>query len=496
MARSVAPLRILIDTNIFIAAESEAAGDHPNATHAAQLYRQATEIGHRLCLAAGVKDDFGRIADQNHRRRRMQQLQRYHVLDPVTLPQDFQARAGYPPSISAQSQVDLTMLLALDRNAAHWFVTEDQRIFPHARALGLEDRVFTLSDALDLLAGQRHSPVPIPAVDSVPGYALNPDDSIFDGFPAEYRIRDWLRDTVAPSHRPCLVMMSPGSTALDAVVILKPDETDSWGLSGRVMKICTFKVANHATGVRRGEMLLWAVFEHARQNHHDTAFVEVFDDRLEVVDLFRSFGFERHGTTNRPGEMIMAKRLTPHASDADLEPLAYNVALGPGALRPDRYFLVPIVPIWHSNLFPVVNESGQLPLIEELTVQGNAIRKAYVCHSQSNQLEPGATLLFLRTHVDQKVLVVGVVEETLRSGDPAEVLTFTGQRTVYTPGEINEMCEKRPVLAIRFRLDRVLDTPLTSNDLIRRSVMKSSPRSVQMVRDQDAITWLNEILSD
>lgn len=490
------PLRILIDTNIFIAAEGDLQHQHVNAGPATQLYRDANQLGHSLCLAAGVRDDFSRIQDEGHRRLRTQQLQRYHVLDLMPVPAGFQARAGYPPAINAQSQVDLTLLLALERNAVQWLVTEDQRILPHARALGLQDRVFTLSDALDLLAGQRHAPVPIPAVDTVSGYAIDPADPIFDGFPAEYAIRDWIRVKVAPEHRPCLVMYSPDSSALDAVAILKPNETDNWGLDGRVLKICTFKVADHAKGVRRGELLLWAVFEHARQNHCDAVFVEVFGDRPEVLDLFSGFGFEVHGQTEREGELVLAKRLTANEVDAELNPLDYNIRLGPGALRPDRYFVVPIVPIWHTNLFPVVNETGQLSLINELTVQGNAICKAYVCRAPSNQLAPGDTVLFLRTHEDQKVLVIGVVEETLRSDDPTGILTFTGQRTVYTPGEIDEMCQLGGVLAIRFRLDRVLDTPLTSNDLIAHQVMKRSPQSVQLVRDQDAITWLNEILSD
>lgn len=496
MATVNTPLRILIDTNIFIAAEGDADRPHANAGPATQFYRDANQLGHSLCLAAGVRDDFSRIQDERHRRLRMQQLQRYHVLEPMAVPVDFQARAAYPPVINAQSQVDLTLLLALERNAVQWLVTEDQRILPHARALGLQDRVFTLSDALDLLAGQRHAPVPIPAVDTVSGYALDPADPIFDDFPVEYAIRDWLHTKVAPEHRPCLVMHSPNSSALDAVAILKPNETDNWGLHGRVLKICTFKVADHAKGVRRGELLLWAVFEHARQNHCDAVFVEVFKDRPEVIDLFAGFGFDEHGPTGRDGELVLAKRLTPGDAVADLDPLAYNIRLGPGALSPDRYFIIPIVPTWHSNLFPVVNETGQLSLINELTVQGNAIRKAYVCRAPSNQLAPGDTVLFLRTREDQKVLVVGVVEETLRSDDPTAILTFTGQRTVYTPDEIDEMCRQGGVLAIRFRLDRVLDTPLTSNDLIAHQVMKRSPQSVQLVRDQDAITWLNEILSD
>src|SRR6185312_5086927 len=58
-----------------------------------------------------------------------------------------------------------------------------------------------------------------------------------------------------------------------------------------------------------------------------------------------------------------------------------------GALQPDRVFLVPILPRWHASLFPVADDSDQLTLYEGMSNQGNAIRKAYVCHSGSKNLE-------------------------------------------------------------------------------------------------------------
>lgn len=104
-------------------------------------------------------------------------------------------------------------------------------------------------------------------------------------------------------------------------------------------------------------------------------------------------------------------------------------------------------------------------------------------------------MLFLRTREAQMVNVVGVVEETLRSSDPTQILAFTGRRTVYTPTEIHEMCSRREVLAIRFRLDRVLDTPIDSVELIQQRVMARSPQSIQLVRDGGALSWITNLLT-
>lgn len=487
-------LRILLDTNILIAVESDGDPPHPNGDRASALYRSATALGHTLCLAAGVRDDLARHKDPLHRRRRERQLERYHVLNRIDLPKDFQRRAGYPPVISEQSQVDLSLLLALQRGAVQWLVTEDQRIIPHARALGLADRVFNLVDALDVLRRQQSQPVLVPSVEQIAGYELDPEDPIFDDFSPDYDIRTWLHDKVAREARPCMVMREAGAP-LDAVVILNEEREQTWGLPGKVLKICTFKVADHARGLKRGEMLLWAIFQHARTNGYDSIFVEAFETEYELLDILKGFGFSDLGPTARHGEHAFGKRMNPPAGAAPLDPLEYNRTYGPEALQIDRLFLVPIVPQWHSQLFPVADTSGQLTLIGRLTDPGNAIRKAYLCHGKIDHLRAGDTLLFFRTRKDQMLNVVGVVEDTLRSADPTAVLEFTGRRTVYTPNEVEQMCRHGQVLAIRFRLDRVLDTPISMDELIARQVMKRSPQTVQQVKTQGAKQWLTDLLS-
>lgn len=489
-----ASLRILIDTNIFIAAESQAGDLHPNAARATALYRAATELKHTLCVGAGTLEDIDRHKDLQHKEKRRQQLKRYHIFERLEIPDVFQAKAGYPPKINDQSRVHLSLLLLLDRGAAQWLVTEDQRILPHAKALGLEDRLFSLSDALDVFGRQQQRPISVPAVQEVRGYQLDRDDVIFDDFAGEYAIRDWLRDKVAPEARPCLIMQQVGGS-LDAVVILKREAEDAWSLPGKVLKICTFKVSGPARGVKRGELLLWAVFEHAHANAYDSVFVEVFEREVAILELFEGFGFTKVGATHRTDEIVLGKRLNPEAGVRICDPLGFNIEFGPGALAPDRWFVVPIIPKWHESLFPVADDSGQLALYDGMTDQGNAIRKAYVCHSGSRQLRPGDTLLFLRTQDRPMANVVGVVEEAMRSADPTAVLTFTGRRTVYSPNEIAQMCSKREVLAIRFRLDRVLDTPLTPGELTQQRVMARSPMSVQQVKNEGAVEWLTTLVT-
>ena len=86
---------------------------------------------------------------------------------------------------------------------------------------------------------------------------------------------------------------------------------------------------------------------------------------------------------------------------------------------------------------------------------GNALRKAYLCNSNTGSLEPGDILLFYRSQDLKAVTTLGVVESAIRTADPQEIMTYVGRRTVYRPDEIVMMCRSvRGVLAILFRQDQ------------------------------------------
>lgn len=485
-------LRILLDTNVFIAAESDVAPRHPRAAEAAELMSLASRLGHTVCLASTIRDDFARHADSNHRLRRRWQVERYHVLEPIKVPTDFRARAGYPPNLGPSAWVDMTLLLALERGAAQWLVSDDVGLHSHARQLRLSDRVLYLADALELLRLQVRVPVSIPAVQEIKGFQLDPGSAFFEDFAPEYDIRGWIRAKVAPEHRPCLIVGDVDE--LQALAILKHEDDQAWGLSSPSLKVCTFKVARRARGVKRGELLLWAVFEFARKGNFRSVFVELFDRGDDpLVPLLETFGFFRieSARTPRQGEVVYGKHLKPTTEDR-LTPLQFHIKYGPGAILPDRLFLVPVRPHWHGDLFPMAEE--QLSIVPGFTDYGNAIRKAYLCHSVSRQLRPGDTLLFLRTRMGTELRVVGVVEDTLVTRDPVKVLEFTGRRTVYTPEQVDAMCAQAEVLAILFRLDRRLDTPVSANELVQRRAMRRSPQSIARVRDEEAVTWLRDLL--
>src|SRR5690606_18594287 len=135
----------------------------------------------------------------------------------------------------------------------------------------------------------------------------------------------------------------------------------------------------------------------------------------------------------------------------------YNIAHGPGRLLLQNPVVVPIKGDWRRRLLPARELQLSLPALNEPC--GNAICKAYLCHAPIRSLAKGDTLLFYETKAPsgpQKqgrgaVVSLGVVESTLVSGDPALITRVVGNRTVYSPTEILQLCSRGDVLAIRFR---------------------------------------------
>ena len=109
----------------------------------------------------------------------------------------------------------------------------------------------------------------------------------------------------------------------------------------------------------------------------------------------------------------------------------------------------------------------------------------------TNEVEPGAVLLFYRSHDRPSIEAVGVAEGSLRSHKPIDIIHYVGTRTVYSEAEVEAMAEEasRGVLAILFRqAASINNTPLA--DLVGAGVLKGSPQSITQVQSTEGIEWI------
>jgi acetyltransferase, GNAT family len=478
---------VVLDTNIVIYAQDYASQDHPDGKIAAEVLRAIGELGYTPAITPATLDDL--VRSGRGRELRVREAERYARVEPEP-PGALRQRAGYGDSLGANDECDLRILAALDQKLAAWIITNDKRMISHAEQAGLT-HVLDARQFLEFLEPARHPLGPPPRVGVAPPARVDVRSpffaSLIDSYP---EFHDWWEKRVVPQNRTTLVVGEPEDP--QALAVIKENDTD-YGLPSDTTKICTFKVSHGARGQRYGELLLKAAIQHIRAIPSSTVFLEVAADN-ELVAWLKPFGFKaRPGARAANGDTVMVKSLTPGGRRRGIDPWAYHVTYGPGALRVERAFLVPIKTGWHERLFPESN-SAQFSLLAGFTEPcGNAIKKVYISRTRSRKPARGDVLVFVESGTGRRVSNIGVVEDVLVSGDPIEVLRFAGSRTVYTPPEVHRMCQDGEVHVMKFRHDRILAKPWTPGCPGYDVLIGRTPQSITTVREE-GVQWLKQHL--
>ncbi len=423
-------------------------------------------------------------------------MRQWKTLDAFQSNEQFAKTAGYSSSRSDNDEVDFQILSSLNKNAVDLLITEDKSLRNHAIKAGYGDRTLSIKGCIEYLQRLYSEAPTLPSVEEVKGYSLDGDDPIFESLNEDYLdFKDWFRDKVCNDHRPCHVIYG-ADRSLEAIAILKEENGGEHGLGGRLLKICTFKVAAYAVGAKRGELLLKSIFQFAHQANIDQIYVEVYPKHVDIIDLFKDFGFYISNRLATNEQLVLVKNRRPPSSDSSIDPFEFHRNYGPPALTISRAFIVPIIPKWHDILFPEIQNQKSLFRPD---ASGNAIKKAYLSKSPVSTLTPGDTLLFYRSSGDKNVSAVtaiGVVEQVQRLSSVSEIRRSVGLRTVFQDKEIQKLCEDgSPVLVILFRQDRFVVEPWTLLNLIENNLLMAAPRSIKKVKDESALEWLRKELN-
>jgi len=482
-------MKFLIDTNIFIPLEPTSSADiEVLSPSAARLLRLIQENEHQVFLHPKSLVDIGR--DKNPERQQLRRLafEKYPHLEGTAAPFiDFTMVVGEAESDS-NCDVDNHLLFSVDCNAVDFFITEDRGIHKKARKLEIENKVLRIIDAIRMLAQltTTHIDVVFPAIEKVKAYAIDLNDPIFDSLREGYSGFDEWFIKCRTDHRDCFVIS--GEEGLDALCVLKDESSGEYEMSGKVLKVCTFKVGTHASGYRYGELMLKAVLSHAYNNGYDWIYLTAFEENERICVFLDTFGFsDEEGFRTQLGENVFKRKLHPTDNNFKLPPLDFHIRFGPKYLSEECIsYIVPIQPQYHRLLFPELER--QMDMFVENNPFGNSILKAYICHSNMKNIEPGSLLFFYRSQDSKVVQSIGVAEKCIRSDNPTEIVQFVGKRTVYSYQAIVEMCHKK-VLAILFRQANGYETPLSRQQLESSGVFTRPPQSISRI-SKEGHTWL------
>ena len=481
-------MRFLLDTNILIGRE-----DYKITPPDVQdMFRYGILAKIQFLVHSVSVQDIERDKNEQRREILLAKIKAYPLLESPCLP-DFNAdpeffqKIGYPQK--PQDYVDSTLLYSVYKNAVDFLISEDQRLHRKAKKLSIARRVLHIDDAVsyfrNLLPKNKVSAPP--AVKNTYVHNLNIADRFFDSLKRQYpEFEEWF-ENISRQGRKCFVFWRLDGT-IGGLLIYKIEEepveaTPRFLPKKRRLKLCTFKVEH--TGYKLGELFIKLAIEYSVVNRIDEMYLTCFEkgnDRL--IDLITEYGFIKWGTNSR-GESVFLKKLVPAIEDIhNLSPFEIDTRFYPTFYDGEKVnkYIIPIRPEYHERLFieyprtPTLWES-----VGEFIIEGNAIKKAYLCHSRIRAIKQADIIFFYRSHDMQKLTCMGIVHEVYPGlTEKHEIMKLVAKRTVYSEQEIAKIA-KKPTLVILFTLNFYLPESLELKNLIEMGIIRSAPRSILQI---------------
>lgn len=426
--------------------------------------------GHQLLYHPASVEDIRRDTNLDRRRRTLARLPQY------TLLQEGAPCPWNTPATSVNDACDNRILWALEQNAAHALVTEDQKLHRKARDRDLSDRVYFIQSAQNSLK-RLHEPAgnALPNIEEVELHTLTPQlhGAFFESIRNDYAgFNEWFQ-RIAREGRRAWVYREPGQNDVQAICIftIQTDQRitdDGQVLEGLALKLCTFKVGEVVRGRKIGELFLRAAFQFATNHHCEHIFLHANDEQQNhLTNLIEDFGFRTVGTYKADAVFVKDHPAQPPA--VQMAPFDYVRRYYPHYLDDFEVqkFIVPIRPEFHKILFPDWMAPGQaLPINHPQRHVGNAIKLAYLSNSLSKLPRPGDLVLFYRSHDQKAITTLGVVEQYACMSEPDEIARVVSRRTVYTDAQIASMTGDHTKVML-FRLIEHFEDPVPLNRLLK-----------------------------
>lgn len=489
-------MRVLLDTNIFISREA----DRVVSSDLASLLGIFNELRSELLIHPLSVTELKNDKDEKRREVNLSKIRAYSILDNPPNPA---SDAKYISSIgepkSEHDRIDNEILFCIYRNAVDFLITEDREIHKKSQNLGIEDRVFLVSEAL-LFFNRQISPkeqisTP-PALVHDYMYNLNIEDPIFQSLMADYPpFRTWFADKSREGRR-CYVHRRSDGT-IGALLIYKIEDAPIPSVPPlprkKRLKIATLKVTY--VGYKIGELLIKVSIDLALHHGIDEIYLTHYiEPKDHLVELIQDFGFFQAAVLSgkRP-EPVFIKHLKLTDPWISLEkPVDVSRICYPSFYdgKSVEKFIIPIKPENHEKLFTDFRERRQSRLIEhmgEFVTEGNTIKKAYLTQSKIRKLKPGDIILFYRSHDLHAITSLGVVDQFYPDTPSGEIMRIIGKRSVYSKDEIERSNKNRSVILFRHHFHLKESIPLDT--LKSAGILKGSPQTITEI-DQNSYEWI------
>lgn len=482
-------MRILIDTNIFIGREN----DHILSDGLQTLLNILNKGQNEILIHPESFAEIKRDSNIDRMNISLSKLNTYPILEyspDQSKDDDFLTAVGIPSKIN--DEIDDAILYSVYKDAVDFLITEDKNIHKKSLRLSIDDRVLCIDEGIDVFKKElsKEEVIKPPALKEDAVHNLDLSDHIFDSLKNEYgesAFSDWFKKCSREGRKCWVHNRIDGS--IGALLIRKIEneaiESNPPLPAKKRLKIATLKVTH--IGYKIGELFVKLAIDYAVKNNIDEIYLTHFtnpDDDF-LVDLITEYGFYKAAIKDDGEEIFVKELLVDKDKITSMHPLEISNMFYPSLYDGDKVnkFLVPIIPEYHRKLFTDY-KGRQTSLLEhagEFIVEGNTIKKAYLCNSRIGTLSPGDILIFYRSEYSE-ITSLGVVEKVLYGlQDKDEIFRNVRKRTVYSMNEIEEKAEK-PTLVILFKWHFHLSNPLKLNDLKTMGI--SYPQSIAKISNE------------
>lgn len=476
-------MRILLDTNILIPLES------PQITidsKLAKLMRLASKFKIDILVHDANFEDIKRYAKNKNREIILSRFEKYNRLDNIGEPSSNFLKEINSKHDSPRVICDDRLLYTLYKNSVHLLVTNDNGIHSKSKLLGIEAKVYRLEQVLSFIEKIfSEKDIRIPNIKDEFLYNIDINEPIFKTIIEEYPdFFDWFKNK-APEGRKAWIFKDSNLNTIGAICIYK-EEKNLFGIKGKILKLCTFRVDDTSRGKKLGELLLKTAFKYCVENNYKAIYITLFPKKqLYLINLLEDFGFQSIGYNERRELIYLKKFFVKDINEVkNLDNLKFHLEYSPyfkNDLKINK-FIIPIQPRFHKKLFPDNQKQNQL--FYDNDPYGNAIKKAYICNSRVRDINKGDLIFFYRSHDYKAITNIGIVDDLIITNSPEELAAFVGKRTVYNLPEITNFCKKETI-AILFRQIKNFDIFFIYNDLKKSNITKGIIYSIKKISDED-----------
>lgn len=482
-------MRILLDTNILILREN----NHIIPDNIAELMRLLNGLEncsiyvHPLSIEEINKD--GNIERKTINAKKISSYATLEDYPDYQTDYQFKQIIGVPKTNN--DIVDNQLLYCIYRNVADYLITEDQALLNKADILNLET-VISINEAISVFK-QFYPKTNLPLIKSFicdKAFNFNLSDEIFDSLKEEYSEFPLWWKHIANRE---VYAYKNDEGKINALLIPKIETNETIDCNpalnvDRVLKICLFKVAPRAQGLKLGERLLRIAFDYAIANNVDKLYLTHFcKEKDYLVYLIERFGFYKYGVNSR-GEGVFVKRITKDDNDANTDATYLNKHYYPSfCCYPETgKHIIPIRPEFHKKLFlDYIPTSQQRSLLRDTSSESNSIKKAYICNANTTKIKPNDILLFYRTQDIKCITTLGIVESVYyKQRDPNEIMKLIAKRTVFSFKEISELC-KSDVLVILFNQNFNLKREISYDELRKKQIVSGPIQTITEIGNED-----------